>query len=138
MDRVLDTYGRAFFTNNPIGHRPDLIEQSQEGLSCKQRCIRNRHGTWLTGLTFGFIAAVTGAAFCITRQKNLMMPGIILSVAGMAVFIASILFAGLAESVASDRPGLPPPAVVVDADPDPEHRIDSSSEDSDEINGDFY
>lgn len=139
MNRVLDTYERAFFTNNPIGHRPDLIMQSQEGLTCKQRCVRNRHGTWLTGVAFGLIAAIVGGAFCVTQNPKLLVPGVALSLSGVFVFLTSLLFAGIAESFASDRPGLPPPQTIYndasshDAPPPPPPN-ESESDDGDNSN----
>lgn len=136
MDGVLDTYEKAFFTNNPIGTRPDLVLASQEGLSCKQKCIRNRHCIWTVALSFGVVVALAGAGFCISQKSNLLIPGVIMTLCGMAAFVGALLFAGCAESIANEPRGLPPVEIPP---PQPQPQPSESRQQQDEMNDDdFY
>lgn len=130
MDGVLDTYEKAFFTNNPIGTRPDLVLASQEGLSCKQRCLRNRHCIWTVALSFGVVVALAGAGFCISQKSNLLIPGVIMTLCGMAAFVGALLFAGCAESIANEPRGLPPLPIIPN-DVTPATTVDNFESDND-------
>jgi hypothetical protein len=95
---------------------------SSEKPKCKQRCVRIRQYAWTLGLSFGFIMAVVGAAFCITQKPELSIAGVVLSLVGVGLFVATLLFIGLFETgveLPSDSSSsLPPLATPSSLDPD--------------------
>jgi hypothetical protein len=93
------------------------ISSSKEKLTCKQRCVKIRHIVWTLGLSFGFIMAVVGAAFCIAQKADLSIAGIVLSLSGVGLFVATLLFVGLFETDV-ETPHLPEAATPSSLDPD--------------------
>jgi hypothetical protein len=96
---------------------------SNEKPTCKQRCAKLRHGIWTLGLSFGFIMAVVGAAFCITQKPELSIAGVVLSLVGVGLFVATLLFIGLFETASVEPPSnsgssLPPLATPSSLDPE--------------------
>lgn len=110
FQRILDVYDRACCSNNPIGTRPDyFLMGAPSNSTCKQRCIWYRHSIWLPALSLGLVTSLVGGGFCISQKPHLLIPGVAMSLGGMALFVGAILFAGITESVA---PNLPPPMTL--------------------------
>ena len=66
--------------------------------------------------------AVVGAAFCITQKPELSIAGVVLSLSGVGLFVATLLFIGLFETTvelpSDGSSSLPPLATPSSLDPD--------------------
>jgi hypothetical protein len=106
----------------------------EQGPTCIQKCVKLRHCIWTLGLSFGFIMAVVGAAFCITQKSDLSIAGVVLSLVGVGLFVATLLFVGLFET-AVETPHLPEAATPASLDPEQQgdgfYILDILSEDED-------